>query len=223
MSTPVRIYDSGTEGSPLTAIAQDGPGWFTLPFADRGDSQSFEWHAYFTQLASSYVAYTNSKIFSFSFAGTFEAMPSIATSRGTAFLVHEDEATEVNNTGLLRFKRTYASIPATRIEPTSCIYSRQFVTTHADYTWVTPPALPEVSEIPIPLNGFRRFEYFNAYLPEQLYCGRVAVIFGTVLTIGTWPPDYTQPFVAEDSKRYIYKAGIICRETLFAQWPTTSA
>ncbi len=218
MAVPNIIYDGN-----LTAITQDGPGWFTLPFSDRGDTATFEWHCYYTQLAANYVAYTNGSTFSTSFVGHFEVMPSLTTARGPAYLYKEDDPTEVNGTGLLRFLRHHTSVPATRIEPTSCLYSRQFIAEQAEYTWETPPAEPQVQEMACPLNGFRKFEYFNASLPTQLYAGRIAVIFGTPLKIGTWPPNYALPFVAEDSKRYIYKGAIVCRETLYAEWPSTAS
>ena len=218
MAVPSFISDGDTN-----VITQDGPGWFTEPFADRGDTDSFEWHCYYTQHASSYTSYTNGTAYSPSFIGHFEVMPSISTTRGTAYLYKEDEPTEVNNTGLLRFLRHHCSIPETRIEPTSLIYSRQFLAQQAEYTWESPPAAPEVQEIACPLDGYRKFEYFNGTLPTQLYAGRIAVIFGTPLKIGVWPPTYTAPFVAEDSKRYIYKGAIVCRETLYAEWPTTTA
>ena len=225
MSTPSIIYD-GT----LSTITQDGPGWFTLPFESVGDTQSFEWHCYYTQLAANYVAFQNGSAYAAGFIPSIEAMSSVSTSRGTAYLVDESEPTEINGTGWLRFKRTYASLPVTRYEGTSLVYSRQFLTTFADYTWTSPPSAPEVNEWPVPLQGYRKYEYFLSYYPPMIYAPRVNVIYGTVLYIpyarvtagdSGWPPNYAAPFVAEDSKIQIYKGSIIERMTTYAVWPTT--
>ena len=218
--TPSRIFDGD-----LTAITQDGPGWFTLPFEDVGDTQSFEFHAYYTQRAEYFTGLKNTTSYYPGFVPSIELMQSISTARGTAYLVHEDEPQEVNNTGLLRFKRTWASIPITRYEGTDLVYSRQFLSIGAEYSWTTPPPLPEVGEWPVPLKGYRKYEYFLDVYPDILYAPRVNVMFGTVLYIpnsASFPPDYSQPFIAQDSKIRIYKGGIVERMTLYGKWPTTS-
>lgn len=222
MSTPAIIYDGN-----LHNIVQDGPGWFTLPFQSRGDTQSWEWHCYYTQLASDYYGVKNVQQpvagIPLGIQTTIEQMQSINTARGTGYLVEESEPQELNNTAWLRFRRTYASIPVNRFEGTTVSYARQFLSINPEYTWVNPPPEPTVNEWVVPLQGYYTFEYaVGQYLPI-LYAPRISVMFQKILYIpnqASWPPDYTKPFVAQDSERGIYKGGITYRKTLYAQWPS---
>lgn len=229
MSTPNTIYDGGPGGGTVTAVTQDGPGWFTKPFEARGDTQSWEYHAYFTCLAANYIPVVNTVAFIPVFPNKIELMQTLVTSKGIGYLVNEEDATEVS-CSLMRFKRTYASQPVTRYEGTTLTYSRQFLSTFAEYTWTNPPPLPEVNEWAVPLKGWYKFEYFISEVPDIVYAPRVNTIFNTILYIpfqsatpgdGGWPPTYTAPFVAQDSEINIYKASIIERKTLYAVWPTT--
>jgi len=203
MSTPSRIYDGD-----LTQATQDGPGWFTRPFQDQGDTQSWEWHAWFTQRADYYTGFSNTRSYYPGFVPNVEQMYSTVTSKGVGYLVHEDEPSEVNNTGWLRFKRTYAGLPATRYEGCEIAYAFQLQSTSASYTWTTPPAQPEVAEWPMTLAGYRKYEYFISQWPAVLIAPKVTAINYTFLYLpfqsvtaddGGFPPTYTTPWIARDS------------------------
>ncbi len=176
----------------MTIATQDGPGWWSLPFEPVGDTQSFEYHANFTQLAANYTPLKNYLNFIPSFTQTAEQMQSIATPRGIAYLVEEGETQDIG-CGVLKFKRTYASIPVNRVEGTTVSYSIQLPSVGASYTWTNPPPAPEVGEFPIACAGWYKYEYFNATYPPVIYAPRVTSVFNTLLYVN-WPPDYKTEF-----------------------------
>ena len=86
MSVPNRIFDGD-----LTVATQDGPGWFVHPFQDVGDTQSWEWHAMFTQRADSFQPFQNASVLFPGVIPNVELMATIPTVKGVGYLVHEDE------------------------------------------------------------------------------------------------------------------------------------
>ncbi len=211
MAVPSRIYDGD-----MTVPVQDGPGWFTLPFQDAMDSQSWEYHIYFTQLAANYVAFTNPRLFAFGPIPYVEQMQQISTSKGVGYLVHEDEPSEVNNTGLLRFKRTYAGMPLTRYE--GCEIN------HAFQALATGTGNDEVQEVPITCNGFRKYEYFIGAYPTVLQAAFCGVLFGIAYKKGGFPAANTpgEAYIHADSTVRIYKGAFIERMTPYYIAPTFS-
>ncbi len=211
MANPSIIYDGD-----LSVPTQDGPGWFTLPFQDAMDSQSWEYHANFTQLASSYIAFTNPRLFASGNIPYVEQMQQISTAKGVGYLVHEDEPSEVNNTGLLRFKRTYAGVPLTRYE--GCSVNQTF------FGLATGSGNDEVEEAQLTVNGFRKYEYYIGQYPAVLIAPWVGVFFGIKYTKGGWPVANTPgaAYISQDSVIKIYKGAFIERMTLYYVAPTFS-
>ena len=219
MSVPNRIFDGD-----LTVATQDGPGWFVHPFQDVGDTQSWEWHANYTQLASSFLPFQNNKIAWPGFVPNVELMQSINTVKGIGYLVHEDEPTEIGGTALLRFKRIYAGKPYTRYEGCEVNYAFMIPANAASYSWTSPPPQPEVAEFPMTLPGYRKYEYFISSYPAVIAAPRVSALFYTYVYYpfysvtpddGGFPPTYTVPWVAKDSVIKIYKGAFVERMTVY--------
>lgn len=215
MSTPSIIYDGN-----LAVATQDGPGWSTRPFQDRNDTQSFEFHAYFTQLAANYVPFVNPRNTLIAFGSTsptiayVENMTAYTTPLGTAYLVHEDEPSEVNNTGLLRFRRTFASMPGTRYEACEVAHSFQILSTTAG---LGEAGTNEVQEFQFTLQGYRKYEYFRETVPSIIQAPAVFVMFGAAYKKGGYPVANTPgtSYVSKDSVISIYKGQFYERMTLY--------
>lgn len=196
-----------TDGSFATAV-QNGPGTWSLPFQDKGDTQSFEYKAMFRQDQSTYVPLQNSYN---AYTGR-EYLSSIVTARGVAYLVSESDTRAIGN-GLLEFERTYASLPRTRYEGGSLPYSLQNLQ--------ESPA--EVQNLILTLNSRIKYEYFLTQ-PDVLVAQRVEVVFGSVVTFGGWAIDSIpegSEFLAEDSETTIYK-GFFQRRSILVTAPETS-
>ena len=207
MSVPAFIYD-GT----LSTATQDGPATWHLPFQDRGDTQSFEYKAMFTQLAANFVPLQNSQ----NPLTTFENVQAIVTARGVAYLVEEGDPTDAG-AGLLRFSRTYASLPRTRYEKTTIVYPYQFLSIDPGYDWDNPPEFPEVAELPLTLSATVTYEYFLHAVPDVLYAPKVKTAFGRVFYFGGWASGSVLPgqeILAEDSETRIYKPGMMERKSV---------
>lgn len=212
MSVPSFIDDGN-----FSTAQQNGPGWWTLPFMNRGDSRTFEFHAKFRQSAASYVPYENQM------AGVLNTPPPlivrenpqwIQTARGKAYLVEESETTDVG-CGILEFTRTYAGLPEARTEFSSIVYPFQFPSNSASYDWTVPPAGPEVAELPIRVQASIVFEYSLTPLPV-IRAPKVFTVFNTFVYIGT-PPE-NGFFVAEDSENSIYRGYFYERKTAYVEW-----
>ncbi len=210
MPSPNRVYVGN-----VTVPTQDGAGWFTLPFQDEMDSQSWEWHAYFTQYGPSYTAFTNPRLFAFGPIPYVEQMQQISTSKGVGYLVHEDEPTK-GNAGLYRFKRTYAGIPLTRF--VGCEIN------HAFQALATGTGNDEVQEVPITCNGFRKYEYFIGAYPTVLQAAFCGVLFGIAYKKGGFPAANTpgEAYIHADSTVRIYTGAFIERMTPYYIAPTFS-
>lgn len=202
----------------LSAITQDGPGWFTRPFQDRGDTQTWEYHAYFTQLASSYVSFANFRNFWASYIPYVENMETLATALGVGYLVHEDEAQEMTCKGWLRFKRTYAGVPNTRYEACEVPYSFPIVNTVVGVGTTSY----EVQEWPMTLEGYRKYEYYVSSYPEVLQAAAANVIFNVLYLKGDYNRANTPgvAYLAQDSKISIYKGAFAERMSLYYIAPT---
>jgi hypothetical protein len=218
MASPNRVQVGN-----LSTITFAGPGRYVRPFQDVGDTQSFEWHIDCYQLAANFSPFSNVRNFNPGFVQTVELMQSIYTTLGVAYLVHEDQPEYTNVQGWLKFRRVYASLPITRTEPTSLVFPFQFISTSADYTWENPPAAPEVSEWPLTISGYRVYEYFAGQIPTIKYAPKVTAIYNTLLYVGTWPIDYSKPWIAQDSAIRVYKGSIYERMTLYANGIKPSA
>ena len=207
----------------LTQVTFDGPGMFINPFQDqgRGDTQSWEWHVDCWQLAANFTALQNNYVFLPSAIPGIEQMQTVATARGIGYLVWQSEPQKSNVAGWLKFKRIYAGVPVTQYVGTSFIYSRQFISTSGEYDWTAPPTV-EITEIPVPIPGFYKYEYFVGAYPTPLFTARAVTLWGIVVYVGGNSIDFTQPFVAENSEFGIYKMGITYRKTLYGIWPSTS-
>jgi hypothetical protein len=205
MPVPNFIYDGD-----MTIATQDGAGTWVLPFEGVGDTQSFEYIAYFTQLAANYLPLRNA----IQPLGGYEVMQTIVTARGTAYLVEESDINYIAP-GLIRFKRRYVSLPVTRYEGNSFVYPIQFLSTTATYVWDSPPAEPTVAELPLTINGRIKYEY-SLTKPDVIYAPKVAVVFGTTLTFGGWGALVDgQEYAAFDSEISIYVGGIWQRKTQY--------
>lgn len=211
MSVPNRIFDGD-----LTVATQDGPGWFVHPFQDVGDTQSWEWHAMFTQRADSFQPFQNASVLFPGVIPNVELMATIPTVKGVGYLVHEDEPSEIGGTAWLRFKRIYAGKPYTRYE--GCEVAYAFMIQGPEFQ------PPEVGEFPMTLTGYRKYEYFISSYPAVIPAPRVTALFNaytyypflsTTPGDGGFPPDYTKPWVAHDSVIKIYKGSIIERMTTY--------
>lgn len=218
MSVPNQIRDGD-----FTIAQQNGPAWWTLPFQQNGDTQSFEYHAKFRQYAANYTPLKNNKNpFSPPPITNKETLSTISVNRGgvsvTAYLVEESETTDVG-CGILEFTRTYASLPETRTEQTTITYPFQFVSTNATISWDNPPPEPTVAEVPIVVNADVVYEYsLGPAKPDILYAPKVFSVFGTLLYIGTYLPLGTTYFVAEDSAIKLYRGFFYERRTVYVNW-----
>ena len=214
MSTPNRVL-VGT----LSSVTFDGPGRFVLPFQDKGDTRTFEWHIDCYQLEVNYTPYTTTTIYNTGFVKQLGQMQGVTTRLGDAYLVHEEQPEYTACKGWLKFKRVYASIPITRQEGTSAVHSFQFYSTQPGYDWESPPPAPEVAEWPIMCSGYYLYEYFVGQWPEPLRAPKITSIFGFLLMTNQVPPN-TGTFVSKDSEISIYKSSIIERKTLYVNTPT---
>lgn len=193
-----------TDGSFATAV-QNGPATWSRPFENVGDTQSFEYTAIFRQDASTYTPFSNS----LNLVTLMELPVSITTSKGVAYLVSESETRSIE-CGLLEFSRTYASLPRTRYEHGTTIYSQQFYT-----------ATPEIEAIPLTLNARFKYEY-SLTPPAQLYTNKVGVAFDTLYTYGDWTATTGTPvadgveFLSEDSETTIYRGVFFQRKSVLA-------
>jgi hypothetical protein len=206
MAIPSQI----TDGSFSTAV-QHGPATWSLPFQDRGDTQSFEYRAVFRQDQSTYTPLRNSYN---PFTG-YEYLSSIVTARGVAYLVAEGDTRSIGN-GILEFERTYASLPRTRKEGTSITYPLQFLATPASTDVDIPPDKPSVEELPLTLNATTTYEYFLT-VPDVLYAPKVFVVFGSVWYFGDFSAAAIDPgseILAENSETTIYKPGMWQRKSI---------
>jgi hypothetical protein len=204
MSVPSFIDDGN-----FSTAQQNGPGWWTLPFMNRGDSRTFEFHAKFRQSAASYVPYENQ------LAGVLNTPPPlivrenpqwIQTARGKAYLVEESETSDVG-CGILEFTRTYAGLPETRTEPSSIVYPFQFIKEGGTEG-------PEVAEMPIPVQAFMVFEYSLQPLPV-IRAPRVFQVFNSLKYILT-PPE-NGFFVARDSENSLHRGYFYERKTCYVE------
>lgn len=214
MSVPNQINDGN-----WTVATQTGPGWWTLPFEDKGDTQSFEYHAKFRQAAANYTPLRNT-------AGVFavppmtprESITSITTARGKAYLVSESETTDVG-CGILEFTRTYASLPVKRTEGSTITYAVQFVSSLGAFSFTGPPPLPQVAELPLTINADVVYEY-SLDKPAVIVAPRVTSIFGTLLYLGNWTQPVANNYVvAEDSAISIYRGFFYQRRTPYIYYP----
>lgn len=214
MPVPTYIYDGD-----LTAARERGPIEWHEPFRDKGDTSSYEVRQKYWQLAGYYRPTVN-PVNGFN---RYETMVTYSTPRGTAYLVEESDATHVEP-GILEFTRTYASIPRTRYEKGSIVYSQQFESTNVTYGFENPPGGTEVEEIPQSVNAAVKYEYGLTEF-SQLYTPKVYVLFGRRLTSsGYVAPTAGVEFLAEDSTQGIYKGGIFFRRSVLATFPAyTSA
>lgn len=199
MSVPKYINDGNYK------IAQQvGCDETATPFSDVGDQSSFEIKRTY-RVAQGYYK-RELPMTRIAIAGTY------------AYLVYESEASNIG-LGILEFVRIYASIPATRNwESTTIAYTRQYVSTSANYDWTTPPPAPEITEITASTDARVFYEY--ALTPfEPIFAPRVAVIFGSVVAYGGWGNLVEgQYYPAEDSKTDVYKGKIYYRRTVAIKW-----
>ena len=212
MSVPKQINDGD-----WTVATQTGPGWWTLPFQSKGDTQSFEYQAKFRQAAANYVPLKNELNGLITPPTTpHEIIQTITTARGTAYLVDESETTDVG-CGILEFTRTYASLPNTRTEQSTITYPFQFISTTATFDWTSPPVAPEVAELPLLVNADIVYEYSLAK-PSIIYAPKVFSVFNKLVYIGTYVPLGTNYFVAEDSAIELYRGFFYQRKTIYVNW-----
>ena len=213
MSVPNQINDGN-----WTVATQTGPGWWTLPFVDKGDTQSFEYHAKFRQAAANYTPLLNtSGVYAPPPLTPREATTTITTARGTAYLVDESQTSDVG-CGILEFTRTYASLPVRRTEGSTITYAVQFVSS-GGFSFTGPPPLPEIAELPLTMNADIVYEYSIAK-PDVIISPRVVSIFGTLLYLGDWVQPVANDYVvAEDSAISIYRGYFYQRRTPYIYYP----
>jgi hypothetical protein len=201
VAVPITIDDGNYK-----KIAQVGCDEWSLPFSDRGDQKSFE-------LVRTYRVGQG-------YWKPEKAGYKLKSERGICYLVTETDPRNIGN-GILEWQRIFASVPETRQEGGSIVYSAQILSTQVSYDFETPPSAPEVTEVPLTMACRVQWEYFLD-LPPPLLKPQVLVVYGSVIKIGGWGQSvFGREYPAEDSEVGIYKGRIYYRRTPFIRWPLT--
>jgi len=190
MAVP-RISDDGSKAAAYQVGAEE----IVRPFANRGDSVSWESHRKYRVQQDRYVR--------------APIMTQLMHRFGRMYLV--DEKTNPIGSGLLELDRTYASLPVTRDEGGSTVWTLQILI--ADET-------SSVEEVPMVMACVVRYEYF-LQLPPPIISPKVFTVAGIAQFIGGWGrfrPGQIIP--AEDSSVDVYKGGIYERRTVYVRMPS---
>lgn len=199
MATP-RYVDDGNWRlkTPMSLVPE-------LPFANKGDVQSFVMRATYRQDKEAYRRPS--------------PMQQQRFDLGTGYLVDAPPARDIGN-GLFEFEEVYASLPVNRIEPEAVQYTDQLLVS----TSGSPPTY-EIEEYSYLRAGYIAYEYsLNAPLPPLIKYRAFVRGKGTQLTSQGRYPSYTLPTrpgyrIAEDSTIEQYMGRIFVRITPFAYWP----
>lgn len=195
MSVPKTVNDGD-----FTKQALCGTPEYCFPFYDRGDDVSFEWISRWRCDARSYAR--------------LPLMTRYITPKGSAYLVNEGDPRDVGN-GLLETKRTWASLPVTRIEGSSISYSFQFYRISAG---LMDAGTPEIAEFPSTVSCDVKFEYFLTK-PQPLIAPRIGLVFNNLQFLGGYGAlQNGRQYPAQDSDVDIYKGRIYVRKTLLFTW-----
>lgn len=195
MSVPLRV-DDGV----FTVARQDGATEFSYPFADKGDSQTF-------------IAHVKKRIHTDSYRKP-TLMQRQTFNLGNAYLVDPGEPRYVG-CGLLEWVERYASVPITRTEYGSTVYTQQLLT--ADSTVL--PITYSIDEYSATRDARFLFEYsLDKPLPRKI-APRWQTLAGRPFAIGGITQlTYGQQVLAEDSVSRIYLAKIYERQSIFVEY-----
>lgn len=193
-AAPWRVNDGNWN---IGLLVKDGYRW---PFADRGDSQSFE--------------YTTTERVDKSQLPRRTSMSARATGYGVAYLTEIGDLEDTGD-GVWEQQCTYSSVPVKRIEGASINYTLQLwratigdAQEHGFFYNVNF----ELAELTFTYSAEIEYEYFAFNRPLALLKPRVALIFERMWYIGSVPPTQSR-VVAEDSEVTLYKGKIYCRRT----------
>lgn len=181
----------------------------TYPFFERGDPTAFE------------------KTFRYSMDRSVfldkPLMDPINTIRGTIYLVAKGDREDVGN-GLIEQDLNYASVPATRTEPASVAFTRQWwraATGGTQEHGYVYDVNYEIAEQTFTMSGEIVYEYFRDEIPAPLIHPRAFLLWETLQSIGG-TPSRSGRIVAEDSVVSIYKGRIYERATPYVKIQPTA-
>lgn len=195
MSVPLRV-DDGV----FTVALQDGAPEFSYPFADKGDSQTF-------------IAHVKKRIHTDSYRKP-TLMQRQTFNLGNAYLVDPGEPRYVG-CGLLEWVERYASVPITRTEYGSTVYTQQLLSRDSSVL----PITWSVEEYSAIRDAKFVYEYsLNKPLatkiaPRWITLGAIVVGLG-----GIGQLTFNQDVLAEDTTSEIWLAKIYCRRSTIVKY-----
>jgi len=144
-----------------------------------------------------------------------------AGSPVTCYLVGMSEP-DIPGSELLEWEETYASLPATRTEPTSITYTQQFIVRIENFDLSTTFEIGEFTDV-WPAETTYEYYLLSAPLsPLQLRAPSIQILAGRFVYRGGWDP--LNPFedgdsvLAEDSKIERYMGDIFVRKSTRIIW-----
>lgn len=210
MSAPSIVNDGV-----FTVEAQNGAWKYTNPLADKGDFSHIVAKRKVRIDVSSYASHTTLRQLSITTGNAVNAVR-------TVYLVGISEPDLAGN-NLLEWEESYATIPATRLEPTSITYSRQVLwyTANADQTTTV-----EIKEFTDKYDAFNTYEYYLNTPSDPwerpldtLRAPRLEQVGNHILFKGGWRPFLDgEQVLAEDSSTDRYLGDIFVRKSTRIKW-----